>query len=145
MGKRQNDSNWGGHNAKGNGSWRDRDRGYGGGRGSYHRDRSYDYYDQKRTQSPREGRRRRSPSTSPDSRTAKELERAKKLAREHSPTYRAAIEAKAKEKEDTRKEEMLEQGKVLAEALGKRFEDVLKAVVPAEPVAPSPPPHSRRM
>eukprot|EP00959_Pyramimonas_sp_CCMP1952_P178240 3725981-Pyramimonas_sp.AAC.1 len=38
---------------------------------------------------------------------------------------------------------MLEQGEVLAEALGKRFEGVLKAVVPADPVATSPPPHSR--
>eukprot|EP00959_Pyramimonas_sp_CCMP1952_P078599 1642839-Pyramimonas_sp.AAC.1 len=47
MGKRQGDSSWGGNNTRGNGSWREKDRGYGGGRGSYHRDRSYDYYDQK--------------------------------------------------------------------------------------------------
>ena len=131
MGKRQG-SNWG-SNAQGNGNWRDnpQGRGYGSGHGKYGRDRSYDYYDQKRSHSPREWRRKRSPSTSPDARAGRELERAKKLVRENSPTYKAAIEAKHKETEQKQKDEMLEQGKVLAEALGRRFEDVLKAVVPA--------------
>ena len=144
MGKRPGDSSWGRNNTRGNGNWREKitDRGYGSGHGNYNRDRSYDYYDQKRSHSPRDWRRRRSPSTSPETRAARELEKAKKLVRENSPTYKAAIEAKKKEAEQKQKDEMLEQGKVLAEALGKRFEDVLKAVVPAGAAASSPPPAS---
>ena len=67
------------------------------------------------------------------------------MVRENSPTYAAAIEEKAKEQERKQEEEMLEHGKALAEALGKRFEDVLKAVVPTgcDPAQASPGSSSR--
>ena len=61
------------------------------------------------------------------------LVKAKKLVSEDSPTYKAAIEAKNKGTEQKKKDEMEERGKALAKALEKRFEDVLKAGMPAGP------------
>jgi len=66
--------------------------------------------------------------------------KAKKLVREDSPMYKAAIAAKNKETEQKQNNEMLERGKALAEALLKRFEDVLKASMPAGPPESSMPP-----
>ena len=68
------------------------------------------------------------------------LVKAKKLVSEDSPTYKAAIEAKNKGTEQKKKDEMEERGKALAKALGKRFEDVLKASMPTGPPESSMPP-----